>query len=143
MTDIGRFDKVINSLHKAMSERIDRTATALRTEKAPGTKQVPDQEQVKQYLQMRNNDQAWQQIIQQHGLMGALTYRKEMEKKAQKFHEKMTRDIQSQAIPGETVEFPPYSPSPMPPSILSAIQSMNQAGQQPPEGGAPPPNAAQ
>lgn len=130
MSNENRFDKVIARLANSMNERIDRTALALRADKAPGQKTIPEHQQVQQYLTM--DDNGWNQVIQKHGLLGALKYRQEMEKKVQSLHKRVQGHIQQATVPGDpSIPLPDYTPTPMPQALLTALQQMGQQPQQP------------
>lgn len=131
MSSKGRFDTVVDKLYGEMATRIDRIAFSLRSEQVPGRKKTPQHEQLAQYMQVRENPQAWSQIVQQHGIMSAIKYRKSMEALLERTVKKHMKDFEGMSnIPG-------FENAPIPAAL---IPGMEQPGTPPaPVPGAEPP----
>lgn len=52
-----------------------------------GKQKISERQQVRRYLLVRNDEQGWQQIIQQHGLKAAIEYAQTMERLLKKYPE--------------------------------------------------------
>lgn len=115
MATKSRFDTVVDKLHGEMENRIGRIVLAMRTERAPGRQPVPEHEQLAQYVQMRQDPQAWNSIIQQHGLKSALKYRQTMEKKLQRTKDRVLKQFEGMN------DIPGMENAPLPQTLLDAM----------------------
>jgi hypothetical protein len=127
MADSGdRYDKIIARLYNEMKTRIDRTAVAMRNEKAPGQVKVPEHDQLKQYLQVRDNPEAWGQLMAEKGVKSATKYYKAGERLIDRYAKKA---LVTTELPGmEKTEVPkrPTSPAFMQ-ALMGQVQQMQQA----------------
>lgn len=133
MEDKGeRFEKLITRVYSELSTRIDRTATQLRNEKAPGKKPVPQHEQLQQYLQLRQDPAAWQQIVGEQGVKNAIKYYQTMEGRAKREFDRLNSEYGGMGQ---------YRNMPIPQAIIDGVLQIAQTmtgG----ENGAPPQNPA-
>lgn len=106
----NRLEGAIESIHGQLEARIKGTMRAMQSEKAPGQKKISPQEQLSQYLEMRNDKNAWAEIIQKRGVKSALKYRKTMEKLLEKTMKKVEKQLEDEAdIPGFDEEYSPLN----------------------------------
>ncbi len=111
----NRLEGAIDAIHGQLEARIKGTMTAMRSEKAPGKKTIPAQQQLRAYLKMREDKNAWAEIIQKRGIKGALKYRKAMEKLLKKTMEKVEKRLGEEAdIPGFDEGYTPLNAPELP-----------------------------
>ncbi len=127
MTKGNRFEKVIDRLYGEMDARITRASANFRNEKAPGRTKTPETKQLENYLQMKDNPQAWQALVAEHGVKGALKYYRAMESLAKRRFENTKKSLGPEFSNFE------FQGTPLPQPILDAVM---QAGQL--AAGAPP-----
>jgi hypothetical protein len=72
----------MESLVELFSDQLVATVTAMPVADAPfGAVRLSPQEQLGRYAEMRDNPQAWERMIQEHGLPETLRYMQMMERK--------------------------------------------------------------
>ena len=122
MKKVDRFELAVDKLHSALSAHIDRVATYMRNEAPPGARKQPADERLAQYLPMREDPNAWAQIVQQHGIKGALDYYRTMEGLAKRKFQSIKA---SMGLPDEVT----YKSAPVPQPIMDALMQAAQLAQ--------------
>lgn len=74
MSSQNRFDILVDSIYGTLNERVNRVSTYFRQSSPPGAKERPDEEKLQEYMQIRDNPEAWAQIIKQRGMKNAIKY---------------------------------------------------------------------
>jgi hypothetical protein len=116
MATKGRFDTVVDKLYGEMNQRIDRIAVNLRHERAPGQQATPKYEQLAEYMKVRDNPQAWTQIVQQHGIMSAIKYRKSMESLLKRTVDKHMKEFDGMN------DIPGFENAPVPAALIPGME---------------------
>lgn len=130
--DGRRFEGLIDALYNSMNTRIDRIQEYFRNETPPGKRPMPDTEQLQQFMQVRDNPEAWSQLIAAKGVKNAVKYNEYGERLVHKFQTKALNDL------GMADHFPEFEPRKVNPALVQAltaqvdqIQQQLQMNQQP------------
>lgn len=134
-SDGQRFEHLVDALYDSMNTRIGRIQEYFRNETPPGKRPLPDHEQLQQFLQVRDNPEAWAQLVSAKGVKNAIKYNEYGERLVHKFQMKALTDL------GMADHFPEFEPRKVNPALVQALTSqvsqieqqmqMNQQPQQP------------
>jgi len=124
MSRDSQFEKVVSKLYGEMDQRITRIGTYMRSEQVPGTQKAPEDAQLRQFAQVRDNPAAWAQLIQQKGMKSAIKYNEFGERLLHKWQNKAYKEMGL-----DTAQIPP--PRKTNPALVQALmQNFQQIQQQ-------------